>query len=120
MDSRKARRMMQSMGMQMEELRDVTRVILQSPRREIVIEGASVTAINVQGQKMYQIAGGKATERQPQPSEQQVAAKPAPVIPEEDVLLVSQQARVSMDKARDTLVRCEGDLAKAILMLQTS
>ena len=121
MDSRKARRMMQSMGMQMEELRDVTHVILQSPRKEIVIEGASVTAINVQGQKMYQIAGGKTTERNPRVTQQDVSTpeKPAPIVPEEDVLLVAQQANVTMDKARDTLVRCEGDLARAILMLQT-
>ncbi|MCX6642542.1 MAG: nascent polypeptide-associated complex protein [Candidatus Bathyarchaeota archaeon] len=121
MDSRKARRMMQSMGMQMEELRDVTHVILQSPRKEIVIEGASVTAINVQGQKMYQIAGGKTTERNPRVTQQDVSTseKSAPIVPEEDVLLVAQQANVTMDKARDTLVRCEGDLARAILMLQT-
>lgn len=121
MDSRKARRMMQSMGMQMEELRDVTHVILQSPRKEIVIEGASVTAINVQGQKMYQIAGGKTTERNPRVTQQDVSTseKPAPIVPEEDVLLVAQQANVTMDKARDTLVRCEGDLARAILTIQT-
>jgi len=115
--------MMQSMGMQVEELRDVNRIILQSPKREIIIEGASVSAINVQGQKIYQIAGGRAVERTPQSTQQTVPAtieKPAISIPEEDVLLVSQQANVSMDKARDTLIKCDGDLARAILMLQTS
>jgi nascent polypeptide-associated complex subunit alpha len=41
------------------------------------------------------------------------------VIPEEDVLLVAQQANVSMEKARTALERSGGDLAQAILMLQT-
>jgi nascent polypeptide-associated complex subunit alpha len=124
MDSRNARRMMQRMGMQMQELSGVTRVIIQSPGKELVIEQPTVTSINVQGQKMYQILGGKTTERSPQTSTSTVAApameKPAVQIPEEDVLLVAQQAKVSMEKARDTLAKCDGDLARAILMLQTS
>ncbi len=115
-DSRKARRMMKQMGMQMDELGDVKRVILQSPTREIVIDGPMVTAINVQGQKMYQIAGGKTTERAPQAA--QVEEKKQVEVSDEDVLLVSQQANVSMEKARATLIQVEGDLAKAILMLQ--
>ena len=124
MDSRNARRMMQRMGMQMQELSGVTRVIIQSPGKEIVIEQPMVTSINVQGQKMYQVLGGRAVERSPQAAVAQgavpaVAEKPAVQVPEEDVLLVAQQAKVSMDKARETLVKCDGDLARAILMLQT-
>ena len=123
MDSRNARRMMQRMGMQMQELSGVTRVIIQSPGKEIVIEQPMVTSINVQGQKMYQITGGRATERAPQAVSTQGAAsaveKPQLQIPEEDVLLVAQQAKVSMEKARETLIKCDGDLARAILMLQT-
>jgi len=61
--SRRARRMMKQMGLKMDELGDIDRVILQGPKREIVIEGASVTSINMQGQKMYQIAGGNVTEQ---------------------------------------------------------
>jgi nascent polypeptide-associated complex subunit alpha len=113
------------MGMQMQELNGVTRVIIQSPGKEIVIEQPMVTSINVQGQKMYQITGGKATERAPQaavaatPGAAPAAEKPAVQVPEEDVLLVAQQGKVTMEKARETLVNCDGDLAKAILMLQT-
>ena len=123
MDSRNARRMMQRMGMQMQELGGVTRVIIQSPGKEIVIEQPMVTSINVQGQKMYQITGGRTTERVPQAvSTQSVAPtveKPQLQIPEEDILLVAQQAKVSMEKARETLVKCDGDLARAIITLQT-
>ena len=124
MDSRNARRMMQRMGMQMQELSGVTRVIIQSPGKEIVIEQPTVTSINVQGQKMYQVLGGRSVERSPQAAVAQGAApavseKPQVQVPEEDVLLVAQQAKVSMEKARETLIKCDGDLARAILMLQT-
>jgi nascent polypeptide-associated complex subunit alpha len=123
-DSRNARRAMQRMGMQMQEINGVTRVIIQSPGKELVIEQPIVTSINVQGQKMYQITGGKATERTPQavvaaPGAATVAEKPAVQVPEEDVLLVAQQGKVTMEKARETLIKCDGDLARAILMLQT-
>jgi len=120
-DSRNARRMMQRMGMQMQEFSGVTRVIIQSPGKEIVIEQPTVTSINVQGQKMYQITGGRATERAPQAvaGPGTVVEKPQVQVPEEDVLLVAQQGKVTMEKARETLIKCDGDLAKAILMLQT-
>ncbi len=122
MDSRRARRMMKQMGMNMNELDFVKRVILQGDNKEIVIEGAQVTSINVQGTKMYQVAGGTETERKPQTG---AATEAAPaeeaklVIPEEDILLVAQQANVSIDKARAALEANDGDLAQAIIKLQT-
>jgi nascent polypeptide-associated complex subunit alpha len=117
MDSRRARRMMKQMGMKMDELGDVHTVILQGRNREIVIEGPAVTSINVQGQKMYQVAGGRETERKPQT---EAAPEEEPLeIPEEDVLLVAQQANVGIEKARAALEQSGGDLAQAILMLQT-
>jgi nascent polypeptide-associated complex subunit alpha len=102
--------MMKQMGMKMDELGDIETIILQGPKREIVIEGAAVTSINIQGQKMYQITGGTATETK---REAEID------IPEEDVLLVAQQANVSVDRARAALEDAEGDLARAILMLST-
>ena len=118
MDSRRARRMMKQMGMNMNELGDIKRVILQSDEREIIIEDPQVTSINVQGTKMYQIAGGRESEGKPrtrvvEPKEAQIA------IPEEDILLVAQQANVSIEVARKSLEDSEGDLAQAIIKLQT-
>jgi nascent polypeptide-associated complex subunit alpha len=114
--------MMKQMGMNMNELGDIKRVILQGDNKEIVIEGPQVTSINVQGTKMYQVAGGSETERKPQTG---AATEAAPVeevqlvIPEEDILLVAQQANVSIDRARVALEDSEGDLAQAIIKLQT-
>ena len=120
MDSRRARRMMKQMGMNMNELGDIKRVILQGDKREIIIEGPQVTSINVQGTKMYQIAGGRVTEGKP--STIGAAAEPEEAqleIPEEDILLVAQQAKVSIEVAKRALEDSQGDLAQAIIKLQT-
>ena len=117
MDSRRARRMMKQMGMNMTELGDIKRVILQGEQREIIIEGPQVTSINVQGTKMYQVAGGRETEGKPTNDEK--IEKTSTEIPEEDILLVAQQANVSMDVAKKALKDNDGDLAQAIIKLQT-
>jgi nascent polypeptide-associated complex subunit alpha len=109
--------MMKQMGMKMDELKDFNTVILRGPRKEIVIEGPMITSINVQGQKMYQITGGRETVGKP--SDDIIKEEKTLEIPEEDVLLVAQQAGVSIEKARATLESVEGDLARAIIMLQT-
>ena len=120
MDSRRARRMMNQMGMKMNELGDIKRVILQGDKREIVIEGPQVTSINVQGTKMYQVAGGRETEGKPSTAATASEPETAPLeIPEEDILLVAQQANVSIEVAKKALEDSEGDLAQAIIKLQT-
>ena len=59
---------------------------------------------------MFQVTGGKITEN---------SIEMKLEIPEEDVLLVSQQTGVSLERARVSLEEAEGDLAKAILMITT-
>lgn len=120
-NSRRARRMMKQMGMNMNELGDIKRVILQSDNKEIVIEGPQVTSINVQGIKMYQVAGGREIERKIQVTGdlETTPEKEPLVLPEEDILLVAQQANVSLEKAKAALENSDGDLAQAIIKLQT-
>ena len=72
---------------------------------------------------MYQVAGGRETERKPSQAATTADAAPVeeakPEIPEEDILLVAQQASVSIDVARKALEDNDGDLAQAIIKLQT-
>jgi nascent polypeptide-associated complex subunit alpha len=103
--------MMQKMGMKMDEIPDVTAVIIRTASKEIVIDAPSVTAINVQGQTMYQVAGGQVSETQPQPSTQ---AGPS----DADVQLVAQQTGRSQEESKKALAEAGGDLAKAILSLK--
>jgi len=109
-------RMMQKMGMKVDEVANVSQVIIKTDSKNIVIEGPSVTLVTVQGQAMYQIAGGQVSESAPQT----VATTPtAPVVREEDVELVAQQTGKSVEEARKALLEADGDLAKAIIVLKS-
>lgn len=114
MNPRDAKRMMQRMGMNMEGVDEVEEVIIRTPSKEIVIEAPEVAIVNVQGQKIFQVAGGKVSER----ASQSKSSK-APVISEEDAQLVAGQTGKSLEEARNALIESEGDLAKAILLLQS-
>jgi nascent polypeptide-associated complex subunit alpha len=104
--------MMQKMGMKMDEVPDVASVIIRTLTKDIVIEEPNVTTINIQGQTMYQIAGGRVSEAQPQ----QPSAPSTPL--NADVELVVQQTGKSAEEAQKALVGAGGDLAKAILSLK--
>src|SRR5438309_11843737 len=58
---REANRMMQRMGMQVKQVDDVTRVIIESASKRIVIDAPEVAIVTVQGQTVYQV--GVATSR---------------------------------------------------------
>jgi nascent polypeptide-associated complex subunit alpha len=107
---REARRMMQRMGMRMDVIPDVEQVVIKTNGKEITIEEPEVAVLEVQGQKIYQVTGGKITEK---------ALERKLAIPEEDVRLVADQTGKSLEEARKALEECEGDLAKAILFLQS-
>ncbi len=108
---RDAMRMMQKMGMKVDEVPAVTQVIIKTAAKDIVIEEPNVTLVTVQGQAMYQIAGGRVSEATPQAPIQN-----AP--PESDIQLVAQQTGRPIEEARKALAEAGGDLAKAILILK--
>jgi nascent polypeptide-associated complex subunit alpha len=109
---RDARRMMQKMGMKIDEIGGVTEVLIRTVTREIVIEEPVVTSVVVQGQRMYQITGGSAHERAPSGE-----ATP-PEVPEEDAKLVAAQTGKTVDEAKVALKETGGNLAEAILKLK--
>jgi len=110
---RDAMRMMQKMGMKVDEIGNVSQVIIKTDTRDLVIEEPSVTMVTVQGQVMYQIAGGRVSEFAP------AAQTPIPISPADaDVQLVAQQTGKSPEESRKALVDAGGDLAKAILTLK--
>ena len=118
MNPREQRRMMQRMGMNMDSVPEVQQVIIRTPTKDIVIDEPEVAILQVQGQKMYQVIGGSVSEQAP--STLTKAGTPAkPVFSEEDVQLVSDQTGKSLEKAKEALAECGGDLAKAILLLQS-
>ncbi|MDI6691487.1 MAG: nascent polypeptide-associated complex protein [Candidatus Bathyarchaeota archaeon] len=107
---REARRMMQRMGLSMDTIPEVEQVIIKTSSKEITIEEPEVAIMEMQGQKIFQVTGGKLSEK---------AVERKLTIPEEDVRLVADQTGKSPEEARKALEECQGDLAKAILLLQS-
>lgn len=100
---KKMKQMMKQIGMQMEPIEDVQKLIIYTKKGNYIFDSAEVTAMTMQGITTYQVAG-------------QVRFEPAvPEIPDDDVKLVSEQAGVSREAAREALVSCNGDIAEAIL-----
>jgi nascent polypeptide-associated complex subunit alpha len=109
---REAKRMMQRMGLSMDAMTDVEQVIIKTGSKEITIEQPEVAMLDMHGQKIFQVTGGKISEK---------AAEGKPTgVAEEDVRLVADQTGKSLEEARRALEECQGDLAKAILLLQSN
>jgi len=104
--------MMQRMGLNMNAVPDVEKVIIKTTGKEITIEEPEVAIVEMQGQKIFQVTGGKV-------SEKAAERKPSGVA-EEDVRLVADQTGKNLEEARKALEDCQGDLAKAILLLQSN
>jgi nascent polypeptide-associated complex subunit alpha len=105
---RKARRMMDRMGINMKEMPDVEEVIIKTGSKELHIRGAQVSEINAQGNRIFQVMG-----------EVEEVEKAKKNFSEEDVLLVQQQANVTKEKAVIALEQSDGEVAKAILRLMS-
>ncbi|MDH5267296.1 MAG: nascent polypeptide-associated complex protein [Candidatus Bathyarchaeota archaeon] len=112
---RDAKRMMQRMGLSMGEMPDVQEVILRTSTKEVVVENPEVAVLEMHGQRIFQVTGGRITEKEIEVEK----VKKKVVVPEEDVRLVADQTGKSMEEARRVLEETEGDLARAILLLQT-
>src|SRR4030067_1662193 len=88
MNPREAKRMMQRMGMNMDSVPDVEQVIIKTSSKEITIEQPEVAILEMQGQKIFQVIGGKITEGAP---ERTASGASKPAVSEEDVRLVAGQ-----------------------------
>jgi nascent polypeptide-associated complex subunit alpha len=107
--------MMKRMGISQEDIPDVEEVVIRTRTKEIVLKGAAVTAMTVQGQKTYQVVGEpKERERKREDAGDEGG------IPEEDVKLVMGQTGCSAAEARKALEECDGAPAEAILKLMAS
>ncbi|HLQ21179.1 MAG TPA: nascent polypeptide-associated complex protein [Nitrososphaerales archaeon] len=103
---RQARRMMERMGINMKEMPGVEEVIIRTAEKEIHIRNATVSEVNAQGNRVFQVAG-----------EVEEVARERKTFSDEDVLLVQQQAGVSREKAIAALEEADGEVARAILKL---
>ncbi|HJJ28269.1 MAG TPA: nascent polypeptide-associated complex protein [Methanocorpusculum sp.] len=96
---------MRKMGMSMNEIENVEKVVVYTADGNYIFENAQVVGVTMQGQTSYQLTGDMHFE------EKEIE------IPESDVELVASQTSVSADAARAALKECKGDIAEAILKL---
>lgn len=125
MDPRQMAMMMKRMGIQMDELEGVQEVLVRTTARDYRFRKAAVTVMKAQGTETWQVQGkpeviekGAPLANAPQaavPAPANVAA-PGP-IPEDDVRLVMEQAKVDARTARKALEESGGDLAEALVKL---
>jgi nascent polypeptide-associated complex subunit alpha len=102
---KKMKQMMKQMGMEMEEIEGVERVVIYTSSGNYIFDDAQVVATTMQGMTTYQLTGEARFE------------EAAPEIPDGDVTLVASQTGVAEEVARQTLIETRGDIAEAILKL---
>lgn len=125
--SRQMRRKMQSQGIDMDQV-DATRVIIEGPEKTLVIEQPEVILMKQAGQEIYQVVGAAdeyaadefSVEEREDIEELEQIEEPEvkPTITENDVMLVASQGNVDPEEAKAVLMECNGDIAKAILLIK--
>ncbi|RLG07312.1 MAG: hypothetical protein DRN68_05560 [Thaumarchaeota archaeon] len=105
-------RMLSGLGLDLKELGTADEILIRFPDKELVLRGASVIQVNLEGERVFQLIGGEVEERAVEEVEEYVPL-------DEDVALVAAQAGVDENLAREVLKEVKGDLAKAILLLKS-
>ena len=105
MNPRQMNQMMRRLGINVKNIDNVERVIIQTDSKEYIFEEAEVTMMEAQGQKTYQIIG-KPTIRN---REEETL--------NDDIQLIMDQTGKSEEEARKALEESNGDIADAILKL---
>jgi nascent polypeptide-associated complex subunit alpha len=108
--NRQMRRMMDKMGMDMEEVNNVQEVIIKTDKKEIIINKPTVTEMKTKDSSIFQVVADSIEEKELE----------VQIFSDEDISLVSQQANVDEETAKNALAEAEGDLARAILLLTTN
>ncbi len=106
MNPKQMKKLMKQMGVDMEEI-DAEEVIIKTSTEDFIFKNPTVTKISAKGLETFQIIG------------QYEIIKKAPEINEEDIKLIMEQANVSEEEARKALEETGGDLAEALMKLQS-
>jgi nascent polypeptide-associated complex subunit alpha len=118
MSPKKMKGMLKNMGINIDELENVSEVVIRMPDREIVISNPSVAIMDSHGTRSYQISGEE-SERVASSCSQEAAEEPPIEILDSDVQLVAAQTGAGLPEARTALQEAKGDLAAAIIKLSS-
>ncbi|MBI5224997.1 hypothetical protein HY989_03935 [Candidatus Micrarchaeota archaeon] len=133
MDPRQMASMMRQFGIKNDEIKTKRVIIEKSDGKRIIVEPANVLAIDMQGDKSFQVSGpfretsgGGSLDESPSKEQQTIeeqsseeepseAEAESGAITEEDIAMVAQQGKVSSSRAKELLDETNGDIAEAIL-----
>ncbi len=107
MNPKKMKQMMKQLGMQVEQIEDVSQIVISTPKGRYAFDSAEVSALTMQGVTTYQDIGDPRFE-------------PAALeIPADDVRLVADQTGATEEAAKKVLAETKGDIAEAIMRLSS-
>ena len=107
--NRDMRRMLDKMGLNMQEMTNIEEVVIRTDSKEIFLIKPQVIEMKGKESTIFQIVAGDIEEKE----------REVPTFSEEDIILVMQQSSSSREKAVLALTDTKGDIAQAILNLTT-
>ena len=107
--NRDMRRMLDKMGLNMQEMTNIEEVVIRTDSKEIFLIKPQVIEMKGKESTIFQIIAGDIEEKE----------REVPTFSEEDIIIVMQQASSSREKAILALTDTKGDIAQAILNLTT-
>jgi len=107
--NRDMRRMLDKMGLNMQEMTNIEEVVIRTESKEIFLIKPQVIEMKGKESTIFQIVAGDIEEKE----------REVPTFSEEDIILVMQQSSSSREKAVMALTDTKGDIAQAILNLTT-
>ncbi len=113
-------RQLKRMGIKLDQLQNVERVVIELSDRMLILENPQVIVMEMGGQKIFNIAATTVVE-QPRESAREVLPpqlESAITITEDDVRFVAEYTGVSLEEARKVLREVGGDIARAIEVIQ--
>ena len=102
---RQMNQMMKKLGINVKEIENVKKVVIQTDKKEYIFDDAEVTIMDAQGQKTYQISG--------RPKILDLKDE----INKEDIDLIIEQTGKTVEEAKKALEETNGDIAEAIIKL---
>jgi len=103
------RRMLDKMGLEMKDLGNIEEVIIKTETKELYLLKPQVVEMKGKDSTIFQVVATDIEEKE----------RDVPVLRDEDIILVMQQANVTREKAIQALIDAKGDMAQAILNLTT-
>ncbi|ABK78353.1 transcription factor [Cenarchaeum symbiosum A] len=105
--NRNMRRMMDRMGLDMNDIKDVREVVIKTNEKEIIITKPQVSEMKGKDGSVFTVTGGDYEEKELE----------VPIFSDDDIDLICEQTGVERERAIEALGEAKGDLAQAIMLL---